>query len=172
MYFPSVPPRVIHRDLKSDNCLIRRNLTAVVADFGLARVVEEGEESEGGRSSAVHAVSPMSQPGIARGDGVPASGFSSAPISPFPPVADAFGASSTSTATFATATTSAGASASYVSTLSLTSTARSVSPTIVTSDGSSMAGSGLAGASIRKGLQESHAILRPRYMSVVGSACK
>eukprot|EP00047_Mylnosiga_fluctuans_P012144 m.24616 g.24616 ORF g.24616 m.24616 type:complete len:762 (+) comp4037_c0_seq1:45-2330(+) len=36
--------RVIHRDLKSDNCLIRTDLTAVVADFGLARVMEDAEE--------------------------------------------------------------------------------------------------------------------------------
>ena len=32
--------RVIHRDLKSENCLIRVDGTGVVADFGLARVME------------------------------------------------------------------------------------------------------------------------------------
>lgn len=32
--------RVIHRDLKSENCLIRENGTVVVCDFGLARIME------------------------------------------------------------------------------------------------------------------------------------
>lgn len=37
---------IIHRDLNSHNCLIREDKTVVVADFGLARIIQNGSTSD------------------------------------------------------------------------------------------------------------------------------
>ncbi|KAF7669085.1 hypothetical protein LDENG_00252060 [Lucifuga dentata] len=52
---------VIHRDLNSDNCLVRENQSVVVADFGLARLVME--KSSPSRTSSLErpATGPLSE---------------------------------------------------------------------------------------------------------------
>eukprot|EP00731_Ephydatia_muelleri_P023352 Em0015g935a len=44
---------IVHRDMNSKNCLLRKNMTALVADFGLARVlrpIDRQDLDNGGRS--------------------------------------------------------------------------------------------------------------------------
>ncbi|XP_043286294.1 LIM domain kinase 1 isoform X2 [Venturia canescens] len=40
---------IIHRDLNSHNCLVREDKTVVVADFGLARIIQNGNSPEKGK---------------------------------------------------------------------------------------------------------------------------
>ncbi|GAB6033536.1 hypothetical protein CHUAL_013410 [Chamberlinius hualienensis] len=40
---------IIHRDLNSNNCLVRENRTVVVADFGLARIINDHQGNASGR---------------------------------------------------------------------------------------------------------------------------
>ena len=42
---------IIHRDLNSLNCLVREDKTVIVADFGLARIIQSGNECGSGRWS-------------------------------------------------------------------------------------------------------------------------
>lgn len=37
---------IIHRDLNSHNCLVREDKTVVVADFGLARIIQNGSSPD------------------------------------------------------------------------------------------------------------------------------
>ena len=146
--------RVIHRDLKSDNCLIRRNLTAVVADFGLARVVEEGEEADSMVLRAATPLAPVTRPSIrssvggsdGEGNGVRVSGAGTGGMG------------------------SGGGSVVGTN-----------APMGVGVDGRSEGGdgaqrrdstAGLSTGTLDRGLQKSRPILQPRIMSVVGSACK
>ncbi|XP_068623901.1 LIM domain kinase 1 [Battus philenor] len=46
---------VIHRDLNSHNCLVREDQTVIVADFGLARIVQRTASSSLPRSPHAHA---------------------------------------------------------------------------------------------------------------------
>lgn len=40
---------IIHRDLNSHNCLVREDKTVVVADFGLARIIQNGNSPDKGK---------------------------------------------------------------------------------------------------------------------------
>jgi len=40
-YLHSIRPRVIHRDLKSDNILLTRNYSVKIADFGMSKMIQE-----------------------------------------------------------------------------------------------------------------------------------
>ncbi|XP_057319682.1 LIM domain kinase 1 isoform X1 [Microplitis mediator] len=44
---------IIHRDLNSHNCLVREDKTVVVADFGLARIIQNGNSSDKRRYSGL-----------------------------------------------------------------------------------------------------------------------
>ena len=48
-YLENQNPPYIHRDLRAANCLVNENYIAKVADFGLAKMVDEGIY-EGGES--------------------------------------------------------------------------------------------------------------------------
>ncbi|XP_064392654.1 LIM domain kinase 1-like [Halichondria panicea] len=41
---------ILHRDLTSENCLLRKDMSAVVADFGLARVFRDNDDIDSSRS--------------------------------------------------------------------------------------------------------------------------
>nr|XP_060641189.1 LIM domain kinase 2 isoform X1 [Anolis sagrei ordinatus] len=56
---------IIHRDLNSHNCLIKRDSQVVVADFGLSRLIAK-EDVEGAEPAGAALGWPLSQPGRRR----------------------------------------------------------------------------------------------------------
>jgi len=58
-YLHSVRPRIIHRDLKSDNILMTRTYSAKIADFGMSKMIQE-QSKVMTRSGTPHYMAPES----------------------------------------------------------------------------------------------------------------
>ena len=50
-YIHSRKPKVLHRDLKSSNCLVDRNLTVKLCDFGLSKIYENNNQQTNSSST-------------------------------------------------------------------------------------------------------------------------